>query len=138
MKMMARSYVWWPKIDQDIEDHVGKCLICQQSQPVSRKPTTTSWTTTNYAFQRIHIDFFQFSAKHVLLISDAHSKYCDAYLMSSTNAESVIEKIKKFFCVFGLATELVSDNGPPFQSKKFKDFLRSHNVKFTHSPPYHP
>lgn len=71
MKMMARSYVWWPMIDDDIEKFVGNCLSCQQRQPVSRKPTTTSWPKPTFPFQRIHIDFFEFSAKHVLLISDA-------------------------------------------------------------------
>lgn len=58
--------------------------------------------------------------------------------MSSTNAESVLEKLINFFCVFGLPTELVSDNGPPFKSKKFMNFLQNHNVKFTPPPLYHP
>lgn len=138
MKMMARSYVWWPMIDQDIENYVGNCLSCQQSQPVSRKPTTTSWPKTNFPFERIHIDFFEFGAKHVLLISDAHTKYCEAYEMYSTNAISVIDKMIRFFCVFGLPTELVSDNGPPFKSKKFMDFLIDHKIKHTPAPPFHP
>uniref|UniRef100_A0A182VPQ4 Reverse transcriptase domain-containing protein n=1 Tax=Anopheles minimus TaxID=112268 RepID=A0A182VPQ4_9DIPT len=34
--------------------------------------------------------------------------------------------------------ELVSDNGPPFNSEAFKVFLESHKVKVTKSPPYHP
>lgn len=138
MKMMARSYVWWPLCDQDIENHVGKCVTCQQTQPVSRKPTTTKWPITTFPFQRIHIDFFEFSAKRILLISDAYSKYCEAIMMSSTIAECVIEKLINFFCIFGLPSELVSDNGPPFKSKKFIDFLTSHNIKYTPAPPYHP
>jgi hypothetical protein len=37
MKALARSYVWWPGVDQDIEDAVRHCQICQinQSKPVA-------------------------------------------------------------------------------------------------------
>lgn len=136
--MMARSYVWWPMIDRDIENFIRNCLSCQQSQNVIRKPTTTSWPKTDFPFQRIHKDFFQFSAKNGLIISDDHTKYCEAKIMSSTNAESVIDRLTNFFCVFGLASELVSDNGSPFQSKKFADFLKSHRIKFIPAPAYHP
>ena len=29
MKAIARSHVWWPKLDQDIEDLVNSCSACQ-------------------------------------------------------------------------------------------------------------
>lgn len=34
--------------------------------------------------------------------------------------------------------QLVSDNGPPFQSDGFDKFCAKHKIKLTHSPPYHP
>ena len=36
MKGLSRSYVWWPKIDFDIEKTVSTCLVCQKirSEPV--------------------------------------------------------------------------------------------------------
>ena len=33
MKSLARSYVWWPKIDAQIEELVKTCNICQESRP---------------------------------------------------------------------------------------------------------
>lgn len=30
MKALARSYVWWPKMDRSIEEHVIKCMACQE------------------------------------------------------------------------------------------------------------
>lgn len=114
------------------------CLCCQQTQPVRKEKITSSWPKTLYPFQRVHIDFFSYSAKEVLILSDAHTKYCDVFSMSSTTLSKVLEKLVDFFCVFGLPTELVSDNGPPFQSKGLEIFCKMHGIILTHSPPYHP
>ena len=32
MKNLARTYVWWPLIDKDIEKSVLLCHLCQQQQ----------------------------------------------------------------------------------------------------------
>lgn len=32
MKNLARSFVWWPRLDADIEDTVKKCTTCQRSR----------------------------------------------------------------------------------------------------------
>ena len=32
MKALARSYLWWPKLDQDIEVKVRGCGVCQSVQ----------------------------------------------------------------------------------------------------------
>ena len=33
MKALARSYIWWPKMDAEIEMTVKSCTICQENQP---------------------------------------------------------------------------------------------------------
>lgn len=138
MKMSARQYVWWPLIDKDIEKFVSECLTCQQTQPVKKPLTTSKWKMTLYPFERVHIDFAKHSGKEVLIISDAFSKYCDVKLMSCTQLFKVEEKLTEFFSIFGLPSELVSDNGPPFQSTGFDKFCQRYKIKLTHSPPWHP
>lgn len=138
MKMIARSYVWWPGIDNDIEEYVKKCVACQQTQKIPSQEQSSRWPKTSYPFERIHIDFFHLSGKTFLLIVDAYSKLCDVKLMGLTNVSAVIEKLQEFFSNFGLPTELVSDNGPPFNSFKFKSFCKSNGIIATNSPPYHP
>ena len=29
MKALARTYVWWPELDRDVEDRVKACMSCQ-------------------------------------------------------------------------------------------------------------
>ena len=37
MKSLARGYVWWPGLDQQLEQQVHTCAPCQQSR---NKPPT--------------------------------------------------------------------------------------------------
>ena len=32
MKMLARSYIWWPKVDSEIEKMVKSCIPCQETK----------------------------------------------------------------------------------------------------------
>lgn len=58
--------------------------------------------------------------------------------MKKTSAYEVIQKLKLVFTIFGLADEIVSDNGPPFGSYEFTHYCNLNGIKLTHSPPYHP
>ena len=55
MKSLARSYVWWPGIDSDIEVMVRQCVTCQahQSKPAS---TVHPWDYASEPWERLHID----------------------------------------------------------------------------------
>lgn len=47
-KALARSYVWWPKMDHDIEQLVRNCLPCQQLQASPEKKCTYSMGTDKF------------------------------------------------------------------------------------------
>lgn len=138
MKMIARSYVWWFKIDRDIEHYVNSCIVCQQSRNVPKEVVKTSWPEAIYPFQRIHIDFFKFENNSFLIIVDAFTKFLEIILMKITTASAVITALDKTFSIFGLPNEIVSDNGPPFGSFEFLKFAEKFNIQLTKSPPYHP
>ena len=42
--------------------------------------------------------------------------------MYSTGTKPTKEKLKKIFATHGTPVQVVSDNGPPFQSKEFTEF----------------
>ncbi len=52
MKMMSRSYVWWPLCDKDVEDYVNNCLICQQTLPNKKEKITSKWKPSLYEFEK--------------------------------------------------------------------------------------
>lgn len=138
MKMIARSYVWWKNIDKEIEDYVRQCEVCIQTQCVPKEKVETKWKETTFPFERVHIDFFDFAGKRFLLLVDAFSKYCDIKIVNGTKAENVIDKLIEMFSIFGFAKQIVSDNGPPFQSASFIKFCTLNGMEVLKSPPYHP
>ena len=43
MKALVRSYVWWPKMDSEIEAMMKGCTICQGSQPLPQVAPSHPW-----------------------------------------------------------------------------------------------
>lgn len=57
-KMLARSVVWWPNLQQDIELLVNSCHICHLNQRNHEKYLISQPKTEN-VFSHVHIDFFK-------------------------------------------------------------------------------
>lgn len=138
MKSVARTYVWWPGIDTDVENCTKCCKSCQSMINRKDERELSNWPKTNRPFERVHIDFFMLEGKTFLILVDSYSKWLEIFLMKKTKAIEVIKCLKLVFAMFGLADEIVSDNGPPFGSFEFETFCKSNGIKLTHSPPYHP
>lgn len=58
--------------------------------------------------------------------------------MSSTTAANMIEVMEATFREKGFPDIIRTDQGPPFQSKEFKEWAYLHGIVIEHSPPYHP
>ena len=139
MKSLARLHVWWPSIDSQIEEMVNSCSACQSVR--SRPPAVTlhPWTWPTRPWQRIHVDYAgPFLGSMFLVVVDAHSKWVEVIMMSSTTSEKTITELWKLFAAHGLPEQLVSDNGPQFTSMEFDVFLKSNGVRHICSAPYHP
>lgn len=73
-----------------------------------------------------------------MVVVDAHSKWLEVILMSSTTAEKTIAVLRNLFASYGLPEQLVSDNGPQFTANEFSDFIKANRVKHIRTAPYHP
>ena len=72
MKSPARCYVWWPKIDSNIEDLVSTCQLQRSAPP---KALLHPWEYPQRPWSRIHIDHAGPFLGHLfLIIVDAYSK----------------------------------------------------------------
>ncbi|XP_026686142.1 uncharacterized protein K02A2.6-like [Diaphorina citri] len=138
MKALARSYVWFPGIDKEIENYVKSCSACQAQSNNAQESLLTYWPQTSYPFQRIHIDYAEYDKKNLFIICDAFSKWIEVEVVSSTDSKSTIQCLERFFSNFGFPETCVSDNGPQLVSKEMVDFMENNSITMVNSPPYHP
>ena len=57
MKSLARSYIWWPKIDRDIESITKKCIYCLENAQNPPKSALHVWCWPEKPNKRLHVDF---------------------------------------------------------------------------------
>lgn len=131
--------VWWPTIDNQIEDDVRKCVSCALVKDLPPHIPLHPWEWPCKPWQRVHADFAgPFKSHYLLIILDAHSKWPEIFDMVSTTTEATISKYREVFAHYGILQRLVTDNGPQFTSDAFKVFMARNNIRHSFSAPYRP
>ena len=139
MKSLARMYVWWPGINQDVEKSVRLCRQCQETSSSPPAAPLSPWKWPSRPWSRLHLDFAgPLQGKFILVTIDAHSKWIEAVATSSTSSNTVIEYLRTLFAQFGIPESIVTDNGTCFVSEEFQSFLKRNGIRHTTSAPYHP
>lgn len=139
MKAIARSIIWWPKMDADLEAKVKTCEECQVNQKTPAEAPLHPWEFPHKPWSRLHIDFAgPFCGKMLLIIVDAYSKWIDVHIMQTSTSAATIEKLRATFSTHGLPEIIVSDNGSNFTSEEFETFLKLNGIKHIKTAPYHP
>ena len=112
----------------------------QQNPPGSSSLTASSMVLANSSMATCSRRFCHPSGKTLYLIMvDAHSKWPEVIgPMKTTTADSTINAMRNIFARYGLPTQVVSDNGPPFQSAEYEEFLRQNGIQRILVSPYHP
>ena len=98
IKVLARSYFWWPSLDEMIETCVKQCKTCEvnQSKPAS-VPVHQSERTTK-PWIPIHLDFAgPFLWKMFLVLTDTYSKWMGIYSMSDIKTVTLIDALRTSF-----------------------------------------
>ncbi|CAK1591123.1 unnamed protein product [Parnassius mnemosyne] len=122
-KGLARSYVWWPNIDADVEALCRSCETCASEADAPPRAPPNPWPYLP-PWSRVHIDFLgPYKGKTYLVLINSSSKWLEIIEVARTNATSIVKVLRSIFARFGLPLELVSDQGPPFTSIEFKSFL---------------
>ncbi|KAJ8706686.1 hypothetical protein PYW07_012764 [Mythimna separata] len=138
-KSFARSYVWWPGIDEAIESMCRSCRTCAAEADAPPRHEPCPWPWPDKPWARVHLDFLGPIAGRIFLVMiDARTKWIEVSQVPSTAAVHLINRLSEGFARFGLPKQIVSDNGPPFTSSEFSRFLSANGVEHLFSAPYHP
>lgn len=134
----AKSSVWWPGINAQIQKVVLACEKCQMDRPSQRKEPLVPSVIPERPWAKVAVDFAEFKGQKYLVLVCYYSRYIEIAHMDKTDAYSVVCKLKSIFARFGVPEQLVTDNGPPFGSKEFKEFVRWYEMEHITTSPYNP
>jgi len=123
-KNSIRDLIFWPNINSDIKNIVENCEVCMKYRNNNSKEPLIPHNIPQIPWFKLGTDLFHFDNKIYLLVVDYYSKFKEiAHLTSGFTSNSVIQHLKSMFARFGIPFSIVFDNGPPFSSLEFKQFM---------------
>ena len=125
MKQLARTHVWWPNSDKNIEQYASSCQGCYNKRTEPPQTSLHPWEYPTGPWQRIHMDLAESTnGKTYLLLIDAFSKWVEIFEMRKTTSQIIINRLTEVFATWGLPLQVITDNGPQFKSDKFRRFMK--------------
>uniref|UniRef100_A0A0X3PB73 Uncharacterized protein K02A2.6 n=1 Tax=Schistocephalus solidus TaxID=70667 RepID=A0A0X3PB73_SCHSO len=139
MKQLARRYVYWPGVDNDVESFVrssGPCGLFAKNPP---KVPPVPWPEVTRPWTRVHVNFAgPFFNRMFLVVVDAWSKWLEIVDVVAANAEVTAKKTEELISRYGIPTEILTDTGTQFTSSVFRQFFQKWGIRPVTSPPFHP
>ena len=97
-KALARSYIWWPELDEDLP---ASCDQCRKVASMPELAPCHPWQYPSTPWDRVHVDFGEWNKRHFLVMVDAYSKWPEVRAMFSTTAQHSIEVMQDIFATHG-------------------------------------
>ena len=135
-KSRARLIVYWPGLDNDLDNIVHSCKHCQERLPSLPKEPILLKPKPTWPFQEIARDFCTHAAHKFLIIVDCFSDWPEIIHMgTNTTTPRLLTALKQTFCHSGAPDIVWSDRGPQFTSKLFHDFSMEWGFQHNTSTP---
>ena len=139
-QLRAKSCVFWPNINKDIEARVQKCEICQESQNTQTKETLEPHEVPTRPWQVVGTDLFTWNGDEYLLMCDYYSKFPIVKKIPSgqSTGQTVVRLTKCVMSEQGVPELVISDNGPQYDCQSYKQFSKEWGFQHITSSPRYP
>ena len=115
-KQYLRSRMWFPGMDEKVEDLVATCLPCLAATEVKHRDPLIPSTPPQNPWSKLDVDHWGPTAdgKYLLVVIDELTRYPEVAVVGSTSADANIEAFDNIFTHHGYPDSLKTDGGPPF------------------------
>ncbi|XP_048590584.1 uncharacterized protein LOC116613084 isoform X1 [Nematostella vectensis] len=138
-KSRLRSKLWWPQMDAQAEQFIKACYPCQLVGPRGKPEPVRSTELPEEPWEDLATDLTEIpGGNHLLVVVDNYSRWPEVVLLKKTDAPHVITALEGIFRTHGIPYTVRSDNGPPFASKEFENFLEFLGIEHKKGIPYWP
>ncbi|XP_045178192.2 uncharacterized protein K02A2.6-like [Mercenaria mercenaria] len=127
-------------MDKTVEEACKSCIVCQAASPGCAPDPIKPTSLPRDVFSEVSCDFCgPFPDGYLLLVVICdYSRFPIVERVRSTSAETVIPRLESIFSIFGYPDVLRTDNGPPFQSRAFREYADKSGFKHKRITPLHP
>jgi hypothetical protein len=136
---LLKHKIYFYGMSSKIKSVVERCEACQSSTNQPIKPPVKCNPMPVKPWHHLAMDFYGPLAedkKFVMVITCLYSRYVETAIISSVAGDSVIPILTKLFRRYGFPSIIRTDNGAPFSSHKFEQFMNEYNIKHQPTTPY--
>ena len=129
----AKECLFWPNMTADIRDYISTCSTCRTFEAANPKETLMSHDVPDRPWAKIGTDLFAKDGKDYLITVDYYSNFWEVDWLQSTDAATVINKLKNHFARHGIPDTFVSDNVPQYSCHEFAQLCKQWDIVHTTS-----
>lgn len=139
-RQRAKASVYWPNINEDIQNMVQTCQPCQKHQASQTKEPLEPLASElpHVAWHTLSTDIFTLDGDNYLIVADYYSKYPIVEKLSNCATSKTVANItRKIFTMFGVPSTIISDNGPQFIGAPYQELIKQYGISHITSSPHH-
>lgn len=145
MDRVKKSF-YWPTLNSDVRKFVKTCHLCQLSkQAQNSKVGFLSSVGPTRCMERVFIDYVgplprsSSGNKYILTVVDGFSKFVTLIPTRNATAETTTRVLKsRVIGYFGCPEVVVTDNGAPFNSEKFRSMCFALGITHKNTIVHYP
>ena len=139
-EQLLTSRFWFPSYSTLVCSEVDMCVLCKHAVISKRQEPANLTPTAGTPFDILSIDFKGPLASHnyAFVMLDTFTKWVEVFWVTSTSFQAIKKHMESYFAAHGRPSSIRSDNGPPFQSYEFAEYLKQLNIKHNKVLPEHP
>ena len=117
--------MYWPNIDKDIGEMIINCSACQKYWNLNPRKPLLSHEIPKDVWNKVATNLFVCLRKLYFIVIDYTSKYFEVAHLPNASSDTVITHMRSIFARHSISKVVFSDNGPQYNSHKFKKFSKS-------------
>lgn len=144
---LVQTQFWWPSLIKDVKDFVSSCSLCCQVKPSRRPPSglLRPLPIPPRPWSHLSMDFVTglppsngFTV--ILTVVDRFSKMVHLIPLKKLPSAKEMGEIlaREVFRLHGLPSNIVSDRGPQFVSRFWREFCSLLGISISLSSGFHP
>ena len=133
-KDQARTNLFWPNMNQDIEAHLSECHPCATFQEKQPTETLLNDPVSTMPWNALTMDNFDFNGKHYLIVVDYFSKFVVVKHSQDLPSRTTINILLDIFSEHGFPATIRCDRDCNFVLSEFADFTLSLGYHHSSNP----